>query len=57
MTYCCDGCGFLFSRMGEIRTCPACEGYRIRPATEEEAEQLKRLLTGKTPNTKEEQTA
>jgi len=47
MTYCCDGCGFLFFRTGEIGRCPSCEGYRIRPATAEEAERLKHLLREK----------
>lgn len=44
MIYCCDNCGFLFSRRGEICTCPSCEMSRIRPATEREAEELRRLL-------------
>lgn len=48
MTYCCDSCGFLFFRTGEIRRCPSCDGYRIRPATAEEAEQLQHFLIGKT---------
>jgi len=44
MTYCCDDCGFLFSRRGEVWECPSCEGKRFRPATEAEAEQLQKLL-------------
>lgn len=44
MTYCCDDCGFLFSRRGEIFQCPSCESGRIRSATAEEAEKLRKLL-------------
>lgn len=44
MTYCCEGCGFLFRRMGEVKECPLCEGSRFRPATAEEEERLKVLL-------------
>jgi len=51
MTYCCDICGFLFFRTGEIRKCPSCDGYRIRPATAEEAAQLQQLLLEKTKKT------
>lgn len=51
MTYCCDSCGFLFFRTGEIKSCPSCDGYRIRPATAEEAVQLQHLLSGKTKKT------
>jgi len=47
MIYCCEDCGFLFRRVGEIYECPSCEGYRIRPATAEEAERLKHLLREK----------
>ena len=54
MTYCCDRCGFLFSRTGEIRTCPSCDGYRIRPATAEEAESLQQLLARNTQNHRKE---
>lgn len=42
--YCCDDCGFLFSRAGEVWECPFCEGHRFRPATEEEAQRLQDLL-------------
>jgi len=44
MIYCCDHCGFLFARRGEVLECPSCEGKRIRPATREEAERLQALL-------------
>lgn len=44
MIYCCDNCGFLFSRRGEVQNCPSCESGRIRPATPDEAEELHRLL-------------
>ena len=44
MTYFCDNCGFLFSRVGEVGACPFCDGHRIRPATEEEADHLRKKL-------------
>lgn len=44
MTYCCDDCGFLFSRTGDVLECPFCERHRFRPATTEEAERLLALL-------------
>lgn len=44
MNYHCEGCGFLFRRIGEVRECPSCECSRLRPATEEEAKRLKVLL-------------
>lgn len=44
MTYFCDSCGFLFSRVGDVFGCPFCDGQRIRPATEEEAEHLRAKL-------------
>lgn len=50
MIYCCEDCGFLFQRVGEIRECPRCERDRIRPATAEEAEQLRLLLEQKEPH-------
>lgn len=37
MIYCCEGCGFLFRRIGEVKTCPICESSRYRLATEAEA--------------------
>ena len=42
MIYCCEGCGFLFRRIGKVKICPICEGSRYRLATE--AERLKTLL-------------
>ena len=36
MIYCCEGCGFLFRRVGEVEECPFCEGGHFRPATAEE---------------------
>lgn len=54
MTYRCDICGFLFSRIGEIQRCPSCEGYCIRPSTPEEAEYLQKLLRKSDRNTTED---
>lgn len=48
MNYCCEGCGFLFRRIGEVMECPSCEGSRLRPATMEEAERLKAILNKET---------
>lgn len=58
MTYVCEGCGFLFCRMGAVKECPSCGKPHIRPATEEEAGRLEKLLTHKKPTLpiKEEQT-
>lgn len=44
MIYCCEDCGFLFQRVGEIQECPSCEGSRLRSATQTEAEKLRALL-------------
>ena len=44
MTYCCEACGFLFSRRGEVWECPSCEGQHFHPAPKEEAEHLQQLL-------------
>ena len=44
MTYCCEGCGFLFLRVGEVTACPACEGSRFRTATAEEAKRLQAMI-------------
>lgn len=41
MTYCCDHCGFLFSRIGAVSECPMCEDKHFRAATPQEAECLK----------------
>lgn len=58
MTYTCENCGFLFCRMGAVKECPSCEKPHIRPATEEEADRLQKLLEhGNTSSRiKEEQT-
>ena len=47
-TYCCDDCGFLFFRTGEVYECPFCEGHHFRPATLEEAERLQVLIKNET---------
>lgn len=44
MTYFCDKCGFLFSRMGEVKECPFCGGLSFRQSTPEEAEILRKEL-------------
>lgn len=44
MIYCCESCGFLFSRVGEVQNCPFCEGDRFRAATAEEARKLQEIL-------------
>jgi hypothetical protein len=44
MTYACEDCGFLFCRMGVVKECPSWEKPHIRPATEEEADRLQKLL-------------
>lgn len=48
MIYCCEDCGFLFLRIGEVEECPFCEGTHFRPATAEEAERLQALLNKET---------
>lgn len=53
MTYYCEDCGFLFSRRGEVRACPACERQRFRPATAEEKERLRELLRQNLPHGEE----
>ena len=47
MVYCCEDCGFLFSRVGEVQECPFCKSEHFRPATAEEAEHFGKLLMGK----------
>ena len=47
MTYCCNLCGFLFSRTGDVRECPSCEGTHFRPATLDEEVLLQELLSRK----------
>ena len=44
MIYCCEDCGFLFQRMGEVKECPLCERIHFRPATAEEEKRLQALL-------------
>lgn len=44
MNYCCEECGFVFSRKGEAEECPFCNGHRIRPANADETERLQDLL-------------
>ena len=44
MTYFCNKCGFLFSRVGTVEECPFCGGAAFRPSTPEEAEVLRREL-------------
>lgn len=44
MIYCCEDCGFLFRRVGEVQECPSCEGRHLRSATQTEAETLRSLL-------------
>lgn len=44
MIYACEGCGFLFRRVSEVRECPSCEGGQIRPATVEESKALQQYL-------------
>ena len=46
MVYKCENpeCGFLFSREGEVFTCPACGKPNILPASEEEIEQFLKLM-------------
>ena len=48
MNYCCESCGFLFQRMGEVKECPVCERSRFRPAIAEETKRLKALLNKET---------
>lgn len=44
MNYCCENCGFLFQRMGEVQECPLCERSHFRPATAEEMKRLQAFL-------------
>ena len=54
MDYCCDDCGFLFRRVGEIRVCPSCDGPNLRPATKTERDQLENLLKEKSNSRREQ---
>ena len=56
MTYCCEVCGFLFQRVGEVQTCPFCESYHLRSATAQEADRLHELLNQTIDDDKEEAT-
>ena len=56
MTYCCEDCGFLFRRVGEVKECPSCEGKRFRTATEEEAKRLQAMINKDTDIQKGERT-
>lgn len=56
MIYCCEDCGFLFRRIGEVRECPSCEGRRFRAATTEEGKLLQALLDKETGTRKKETT-
>ena len=56
MIYCYEDCGFLFQRMGEVRSCPLCERIHFRPATEEETKQLQMILDKETQTRKGETT-
>lgn len=49
MTYACEGCGFLFCRVGEVKECPFCEKNHIRSATKEETQRLQKLLEQEKP--------
>jgi Zn-finger protein len=49
MIYTCEDCGFIFSRMGEVKECPSCEKIHIRSATSKETKRLLEILEqGKT---------
>lgn len=54
MTYACENCGFIFSRSGEVKECPACEKNHIRSATGEEIQRLQTLLERGKSNSLEE---
>ena len=48
MIYCCEDCGFLFRRIGEVTACPFCESKRFRTATEAEAKRLQAIINNDT---------
>ena len=56
MTYCCEDCGFLFQRVGEVKECPCCERTHFRPAAEEERKRLQAFLNKETQIRKGETT-
>jgi len=39
MIYACDHCRFIFSRAGEVETCPDCGKPAVRGATKEEEDE------------------
>lgn len=39
--YHCKNCGFTFSRVGEVETCPDCGKPDIRPAKEHEIQEFR----------------
>lgn len=44
MTYACEDCGFVFSRVSDVKKCPSCEGNHIRAASETEQDTLQACL-------------
>lgn len=54
MIYCCEDCGFLFRRVGEIHECPSCDGSHLCSATQTEAEKLRSLLKSIEENKEDE---
>ena len=46
LVYKCENpeCGFLFSREGEIYTCPVCGKPNIIPASSEDIERFRQML-------------
>lgn len=56
MVYCCEDCGFLFRRVGEVKECPFCEGSRFRATRLEEEKRLQAILNKETEMRKGETT-
>lgn len=44
MIYCCEKCGFRFSRSGEVEVCPNCDSLRIRFADKNEKAKYEKKL-------------
>ena len=44
MIYCCEDCGVLFQRVGEIHECPSCDGSQLCSAIQTETEKLRSIL-------------
>jgi uncharacterized Zn finger protein (UPF0148 family) len=44
MIYCCEKCGFLFERYGDVEQCPDCNSSRVRHADEQEQSDFKHRL-------------